>query len=370
MNRKIKTTASLSMLGVLLGCAQFTPPVNPVAGAAAAGRVPVRVAAAAVTPTMPAPEAWYASGRSAHGAGQLALAATHYEKVLALESGHVGALNALAVIQAQQGRSDQAISLFTRARELAPGAAHVHNNLGYALMRAGRLDEAEQALKRALELDPNSVPTRQNLELLARAQAERGPVAAVQPAPPDPSTPAGPRLVLVGPQVYSLELPTAGASPALKPALAIPKALDVSPAARIRTDGDTPVQSTSVMPGPGLKGVRLEVANGTGIVRLARRTAERLAMSGVATARLTNARPYVQATTEIQFVPGQEAAAQALQSRLPLVARAVASGPLPLGMQLRLVLGHDATGQAIAAWLDAAPALKVAAVQEGGWLWS
>ena len=366
MNRKIKITASLSMLGVLLSCAQFTPPVNPAAGAAAVDRVPVRIAPAAVTPTMPAPEAWYASGRSAHGAGPLALAATHYEKVLALEPGHVGALNALAVIQAQQGRTNQAITLFARARELAPGAAHIHNNAGYALMSAGRLDEAERALKRALELNPSSVPTRQNLELLARAQAERGPVAAVQPAPPGPSTPAGLRLVLVGPQVYSLELPTSGATPELKPALATPKALDVSPAARFRTDGDTPIQSTSVMPGPGLKGVRLEVANGTSIIRLARRTADRLTASGMTTARLTNARPYVQAATEIQFVPGQEAAALALQSRLPLGARAVASGPLPRGMQLRLVLGHDAAGQAIAAWLDAAPVQVVATVQANG----
>lgn len=379
MNRKIKAAASLSMLGVLLGCAPFAPPVTPGAGAAPApgrtqaGRVPVRVAPAEpVSPAMPAPEAWYASGRAAHGAGQLALAARHYEQALALAPGHVGALNGLAVVEAQQGRSDQAIALFARARQLAPGAAHIHNNAGYALMRAGRLDEAGPALRRALELDPGSAATRQNLEMLARAQAERGPVAAPQSAPLDASLPAAARLVQLGPQVYSLELPPAGAAAALNPAPAFANATHPGPAARPDTAGNAPAQSAVAMPGPGLKSIRLEVANGAGIARLARRTADRLALAGMATARLTNARPYVQATTEIQFVPGQEAAAQALQSRLPLAARAVASSPLPAGMQLRLVLGHDAAGQAIAAWLDAVPAQQASAAGAGesGWRWS
>ena len=369
MNRKIKAAASLSMLGMLLGCAQFAPPGKQAAGAA--GRVPVTVAAAdRATPAMPAPEVWYASGRMAHGAGQLALAAQHYEKVLAMKSGHVGALNALAVIHAQQGRTDQAMALFARARQLAPGTAHIHNNAGYALMRAGRLGEAEPALRRALELDPHSVPTRQNLELLTQAQAERGPAAVPQPDPLEPSLPTAVRLVHVAPQVYSLELPPAASAAVLKSVLAAAKAPDASLAALLSTAGKTRIQPDAFMPGPGLKGIRLEVANGAGIAQLARRTANRLAATGVVTARITNARPYVQATTEIQFVPGQEAAVQALQSHLPLATRAVASNPLPLGMQLRLVLGHDATGRALAAWLETAPAPQASAAAKAGWRWS
>jgi len=337
-----------------MGCAQFAPPVN---------------SAAAITPTRLA--LWYGSGRSAHGAGQLGLAAEHYEKVLSLEPGHVGALNALAVIQAQQGHSDQAIALFARARQLAPGAAHIYNNAGYALMRAGRLEEAEPALKRALELDPHSVPTRQNLALLAKAQAERGPVARIaqvlEAAQPGLLTKVAPRLVRVGPQVYSLELP-ARAAAQVKPELAI--ALNSDTVAVRKLDGGIALRAGSGMAMSELKGVRLEVSNGVGIARLARRTADRLALAGVATARLTNALPYLQASTEVQFAQGQEAAAQALQSRLPLATRAVASGQLPAGMQLRLVLGHDASGQTIAAWFDAAPAREVSAAAKGGWRWS
>lgn len=120
-----------------------------------------------------------------------------------------------------------------------------------------------------------------------------------------------------------------------------------------------------------LRGVRLEVSNGVGIRKLARRTADRLATEGVLTVRLTNVRPYRQAKTEIQFVTGQGLAAQALQSRLPVAARAVPASQLSAGVQLRLVLGHDAAGKSVAAWLDAKEKQQVAiATRGGGWRWS
>jgi hypothetical protein len=103
---------------------------------------------------------------------------------------------------------------------------------------------------------------------------------------------------------------------------------------------------------------------------LARRTAHQLAGLGVATARLTNAKPYRQARTEIQFVAGQGSAAEALQSRLPVAAHTVPASRLDAGVQLRLVLGHDAAGKAIAAWIHASERQWAAAPQAGGWRWS
>ncbi|WP_171016207.1 tetratricopeptide repeat protein, partial [Ramlibacter sp. 2FC] len=98
----------------------------------------------------------------------------HYTLVLALESRHGGALNAMAVIHAQEGRLDDALRLFNEAMAVAPQAAHLHNNAGYALLRAGRLDEAETALLRARELDPANRQVAQNLDLLRTAQARAG----------------------------------------------------------------------------------------------------------------------------------------------------------------------------------------------------
>lgn len=423
MKHKLNAIASVSMLGTLLGCAQLMPGALLAGSAAApyraqASAIPVKLAPVpAVNPAMPSSEALYTMGRAAHGAGQLTLAAQRYEQVLKMAPDHVGALNALAVIYAQSDRTDEALKLFVRASNLAPAAAHVHNNTGYALLRAGRLDEAERALKQARELDPVNLQTQQNLALLAKAQAERQPaVQAVESGAEDAATPrlvvvspnvfelqmpastvavaagpvqgaaalsgsvagaegkAAPTLVVVAPNVYALQVPATlatGASAATNPVqvAAGPSGRNLSPAPAL--SGEVMLRLAAMAARAELRGVRLEVSNGVGISNLARRTADRLATEGVLTARLTNARPYRQVKTEIQFVTGQALAAQALQSRLPVAARAVTASRLDAGVQLRLVLGHDVAGRAIAEWLDAGEQQQVAtATQGGGWRWS
>ncbi len=166
---------------------------------------------------------------------------------------------------------------------------------------------------------------------------------------------AGPHVVQVAPQVYALQ-PAASSSIEAPPppvAAAIQQVAATIPA----------VQS--------LRGVRLEVSNGVGITRLARRTADRLASTGLVAARLTNAKPYRQATTEIQFGAGQEQMAQALKAHLPVAAKVVAIGHLQPGIQMRLVLGHDLTAKAVTAWLDqvAQEPQAVASRKDDGWIW-
>ncbi len=153
-----------------------------------------------------------------------------------------------------------------------------------------------------------------------------------------------------------------------------------APLPPVATVRETPVAAAGAS-GDTLRGVRLEVANGVGITNLARRTADRLADTGVITARLTNVRPYRQVKTEIQFGAGQDALAKALQTRLPLATTTLAAARLHGGVQLRLVLGHDLTGRTIAAWLeerDAQTASGPFAVSTdvtpaisggGGWMW-
>jgi len=185
---------------------------------------------------------------------------------------------------------------------------------------------------------------------------------------------AAPTLAVVAPNVYALQVPATlatGASAATKAAqvAAGPSGSGLSPARAL--SGEVMLRLAAMAARAELRGVRLEVSNGVGIGNLARRTADRLATEGVLTVRLTNARPYRQVKTEIQFVTGQALAAQALQSRLPLAARAVPASRLDSGVQLRLVLGHDVAGRAIASWLDAGERQQVAtATQGGGWRWS
>lgn len=375
MKFKLNAVASVSLLGALLGCAQLMPGA-PLAGSALtpargqASAVPVKVAQAPViNPAMPSSAALFSMGLTAHGAGQLTLASQHYEEALKLAPEHVGALNALAVIYAQSDRTDEALTLFARASSLAPGVAHVHNNTGYALLRAGRLDEAEIALDKARELDPSNAQTQQNLTLLASAKARHQ--SAGLTVPPEPGGKDGPRLVVVAPNVFELQVPTSTTAEATAPVqreATVSSGKDLSPGSAINNEFMPRLAAMSAS--AELRGVRLEVSNGVGIRRLARRTADRLATEGVVTARLTNALPYRQVRTEIQFVAGQSLAAQALQSRMPVATQAVPANRLNAGVQLRLVLGHDMAGRAIAAWLDAEEKQQLASSMQGGWRWS
>jgi len=391
MKFKLNAVASACLLGSLLGCAPLTP-VAPLTGSAAApsraqtSAVPVRVAQAPViTAAMPSSDALYTQGLAAHGAGLLTLASQRYVQALKIAPTHLGALNALAVIYAQTDRTDEALKLFAYAVELAPASAHIRNNNGYALLRAGRLDEAEIALNKARELDPNNAQTQQNLALLATAratQAAAAPAVQADVAAADAGVESGPRLVAVAPGVFEFQVPPSGNGSAGTSAVA---AAPVQQAAASITDKRlTPPSaiSTEFMPrlaampaniaaSDELRGVRLEVSNGVGITRLARRTADRLATEGVKTARLTNAKPYRQVKTEIQYLANQIQAVQALQSRLPVATLAVPAKHLNAGVQVRLVLGRDIAGQAITAWLDGVATPQVAAKQQGGgWRWS
>lgn len=327
--------ASTLLLGSLVGCATHTGVPH-----VAVPKVPVTVAPGpASTPDMPASEVAFALARRAHGQGQLNLAAAYYLKVLREDGGHVGALNGLGVIRAQEGRTDQALALFARSSDLSPGAAHVHNNIGYTLLQADRLAEARLALKLALELEPGSLQTLQNLRLLDEAE-RRAQLAATeavreQPVVTSSGNVAG-ALVTVAPQVFELR-----------------DAASVTAVSTTTTPIDTPITTTTTTSAKtDLRRVRLEIANGAGVERLATRTATQLSKNGVGVARLTNEKPYRQIRTQIQYLAGQESALQALTQHLPVTVERVAVPSLHAGMQLKLVLGQDFSGRAIVAWFN------------------
>lgn len=372
---------SLVSVGALLGCAQpWLVPAQESALVAARVQIPAipRVQAVErISSTLSPVESLFSLGRSAQSVGQLSLAEERYAQALMLQPQHLGALNAMAVLYAQSDRVDQAIELFRRALTLDPNAAHVHNNLGYALLLAGRLDESGVELKLARDLNPSNGQTGHNLELLARTR-ER--------------VEAGPQLVAVGRNVYELRdrpgtvtttaqiaVPTPSGAD-MRIALAAQPAAAAQPVAvppvavAIRPVTAAPVvasrQEALALASLPLQGVRLEVSNGVGIRHLARRTAERLSSTGLVPARLTNQAKFQQAKTEIQFNAGHAQAAGALSAQFPVSVQTVASTRLLKNIQLRLVLGHDMVGKALLAWLETAADTQVAAAAQDGWRWS
>ncbi|MDG5974621.1 hypothetical protein H010_05112 [Hydrogenophaga taeniospiralis CCUG 15921] len=364
---KLKTLASLSVLGSLMGCSSMMP-------GSLHGTQSVRTAAAGLVKMAPLPpvgtamaehEVLYVTGRSAHGAGHFARAVAYYERTLALKPDHVGALNALGVLHAQAGRTAEALALFDRARVLEPLAAHIYNNMGFALLNANRLEEAEFRLRTARALDPDNQQILENFDLLAKARIEHDErnrqVPQAVPAGGaytvrDADHPSGPQLVAVAPHVYELRTPgpqaiealaRAQAAPADPPAnepAAPPQPLALALRPALTTEAPTVAQAEPPRP------ARIEVSNGTGAPRLARHTANKLAPAGILATRLTNASSFQQAQTWLQYLAGQESVVDALQATLPMPVQTVEVGTLGGGTQVRLVLGHDGAGKAIARW--------------------
>lgn len=151
-------------------------------------------------------------------------------------------------------------------------------------------------------------------------------------------------LVKVAANVFELktrvahEAAAAPATPAL--ALAAPK-----PAAQ------------AVPKAAALRMARLEVANGNGVNGMARRFRHLLGQMGIPVARLSNAKPYKQLTTTIQYSPGFEKQAASLQKALQGKAQ-LASRQLTAS-DVRLVLGKDAS-QSLTAATEAAGMTLVA----------
>jgi len=71
--------------------------------------------------------------------------------------------NNLGNVFLQQGRADDAIAQFQKAREIQPDQANAYYNLGNALLQKGRLDEAVVQFQTALKIEPGYAKAHNNL---------------------------------------------------------------------------------------------------------------------------------------------------------------------------------------------------------------
>lgn len=98
-----------------------------------------------------------------HQAGNLADAGQLYQEILREDPDQVDALNLLGVVLSVAGKLDAAVTLLTRASELAPDFAGPFVNLGNVLQAQGRLEEAVDAFQKGLTLAPEQAETANNL---------------------------------------------------------------------------------------------------------------------------------------------------------------------------------------------------------------
>ncbi len=298
-------------------------------------------------------------GKELSGQGQHEKAIAAYIEALVLNSRFVDAHNALGVSYARLGRYEDAIRSIQTAIALAPKSAYLHNNLGYAYLLQESNGKAESALEEATRLDPShesaminllvarqrlgkplllpqakkTAPSEQSQQLMGEEIVGTPLPAPVLEQPPTPKkrpehtfrTPEA-KLVAIAPNVYELRIPEAPSSTSMAMA---PKALPA------------PSPVPAAMMEVSSKRVRVEVSNGGGIRGMARRVAQFLSGNDQIAQRITNQRPFNQATTQIEYRAGYRADAERIGGSFPRQVALAESQSLNRDVEVRVVLGKD-----------------------------
>lgn len=356
---------------------------------------------------------WNRLGRFHHERGQLALALGAYAQSLALDANQLDARNAVAVIEAQRGDLELAHKALVTLVKDYPAEAQPHTNLGYVQYLMGDHAGASQTLRRAMALGAGPKAF-QNLQLaeaaMGKSPAPDAPqLAGAAPAVPDalaaaPSVTAPPVVAVPAPEASPANLALlsdAPAAPVSSAARSEPqklsilssstardvasrmelikfagnvyelhaRAADEPAAAPVESAAPTtaavepkPSSQTTVQAAPAsqVRMARLEVANGNGVTGMARRFRSVLGQMGIPVERLSNAKPYRQVVTVIQYSPGFEQQAASLQKALQ--GKAQLSSQQLASSDVRLVLGKDARDSLTAA--TEAAAMSMVAMEQ------
>lgn len=311
--------------------------------------------------------------------GSLEFARSAYEASITLDGQQLEARNALAALDATQGKLDSAKTLLIQLVADFPEVAHPYNNLGYVYYLQSNFEAAQKTLQRAIALDTGNERARNNLNAVNIALAQSGnrdpqtllttqaqttqpeqqtflisePTTAVAVenvttattearsqglaiiSPPveqvveriehiAPKTRM--ELVEIVPNVFELKLKHANAT-----VLASAVAAVLATNSRAKSPAKYPATVS-----------RIEVANGNGVTGMAKRISDVLNRQGISVSRLSNELPYKQQETNIQYRAGFEKTATNLKHALKGHAVIVATPDPSLNVDVRLVLGKNA----------------------------
>ena len=321
--------------------------------------------------------------------GNLDFARSAYEASIVLDGQQLEARNALAALDATQGKLDSAEALLIQIVADFPEVAHPHNNLGYVYYLQSNFEAAQRTLQRAIALDAGNERARNNLNAVNIALARLGnrdAVVVAQAATPERqiaqtsesvasvvaaelatatpiearaqslaiiSTPlqrlaeriepqARMEMVQIVPNVFELRLKPITASN--NTVLAGLKDTTPEPLSAVAEVLATLLPSVSSVPtsAAAAKTSRIEVANGNGVTGMAKRISSVLNRQGISVSRLSNDLPYKQLETKIQYRAGFEKTAANLKNALKGHAVTVFTPTLSANSDVRLVLGKDA----------------------------
>ena len=117
---------------------------------------------------------FYQLGKYHSERGNLDFARSAYEASITLDGQQLDARNALAALDATQGKLDAAKALLIQIVADFPEVAHPYNNLGYVYYLQSNFEAAERTLQRAIALDAGNERARNNLNAVNIALARQG----------------------------------------------------------------------------------------------------------------------------------------------------------------------------------------------------
>lgn len=339
---------------------------------------------------------YYQLGKFHQARGNREQARNAYLQSISLDRRQVEARNALAVLNSEDGRLDEAQAMLEQLTRDYPRMAYLHNNLAYVHLLRGVPDAAIPALERALALEPGNARALNNLGLvqtallekrdrltaalgLADVIVEKAGGATDGATAARPAEEAAAAALAAARQATSLVKPVpAVARPAMPEMLTptsrmevvqvLPNVIELrqrQPAQPVvaerreeKTEKAAVVESKPLAAAPPQpRAFRFDVANGNGVPGMALKMRDALARRGIHAARVTNKRPFNTESTEIQYLAGFEKEAErvrnAMSSHVTMKPVAAITGT----QDVRLVLGRDAAGYA--ALMGEAPLLAL-----------
>jgi len=339
---------------------------------------------------------YYQLGKFHQARGNKAQARTAYEQSISLDRRQIEARNALAVLNSEDGKLDEALSLLEQLARDYPRVAYLHNNLAYVHLLRGTPDAAIPSLEKALALEPGNARALNNLGLVQTALLEkrdrltaalgladvivekaaggtesagktaedaaaaalaaaRQATSLVAPAPaPAVPRPAMPELLTPTSRMEVVQvLPNVIELRQRQPAQPVVAERREEKNQKPAAVESKPLAATPPQP----RAFRFDVANGNGVPGMALKMRDALARRGIHAVRVTNKRPFNTESTEIQYLAGFEKEAErvraAMASHVTMKPVAVIAGT----QDVRLVLGRDAAGHA--ALMGEAPRLAL-----------
>lgn len=259
-------------------------------------------------------------------------AIAEFEKVLAINPGHVQSLNAMGICYDNLGDYSSAVKCYKRALEINPSLDYVYNNLGYSYLLSGKFDLAAKTLKKAVSLDDRKMRYRNNLDLayLKTGKKTKDEFVAFRQDDEDKKT-AAPEARKDEPSHN--KVPEESKKTAAVPVAAPPlKAEPTSPSSRV----ENPVSPESI------HSMKIEVSNGNGVPGMAAKVGAYLKRKNFSVTRLTNAANFGFGDTRLFYSPGYLHEAYELAKQIPgwqNMDKMSESGSS--GIKVRLLLGRD-----------------------------